>query len=176
MKNSNVLPGMACSSIEIFVVENVVKAIHAGKVKDFSELPGGVVELLKEEINKDENVKLALHQMQPLSDWKRLEQFAKCRFGGLDYNADIKNGELQDGEFWDCPNRGTCIHEGILCKLPIVNNHRLEQIEVKLLQLTATDMTNDVIAEELNIPLGTLHKIKKYFTKFFEFKLSKKLL
>lgn len=157
---TNVLPGMMCSSVEFFVVENVVKAINHGKVLDFNDIPIGIVELLREEINKDENVKLSLFEMQPDSEWKRLEQFVKCRLGGLDFQGDIKEGNMQDGEFVDCPLRGTCPHEGVVCKLPVVNQYRLNSEDVKLMQLSSTEKTNEVIIEEMQIPAGTFHKHK----------------
>jgi hypothetical protein len=160
MKQSNVLPGMFGSSIEFFVVENIVKTMMSGKVIDFTEIPAGIIELLREEINKDENVKLALYEMQPESDWKRLEQFVKCRFGGLDFRSDLQEGQFQDGEYWDCPVRSTCKHAGTVCKLPMVNGHRLTYEDIKLMQLSSTEMTNEVIAEELHMPMGSYHKAK----------------
>jgi hypothetical protein len=161
MTNSNILPGMVNRSIEVFVVENETKAIHNGKVIDFSELPLGIVELLKEEIKKDTAVELALHDWHPFSEWKRVEQFATCRLGGLDHSDDITPcGKIQDGEYWNCPNRGKCQYEGTLCKLPVINNHRLNKEEIKLMQYSTTEMTNEVIAEEMNMALGSFHKAK----------------
>ena len=159
-QNSNILPGMVCNSVEFFVVENVVKAILSGKIIDFTEIPIGIAELLREEINKDENVKLALFDMHPDSEWKRLEQFVKCRLGGLDFQGDIKDGKIQDGEFWDCPLRGTCPHEGVVCKLPVIDGYRLNSEDIKLMQLSSTEKTNEVIIEEMQIPAGTFHKRK----------------
>ena len=155
------VPGLLCSGIEFFVVENEVKFIHAGKMKTFSELSYPIVELLKEEIAKDQNVIDSLLELQPNSEMKQVEQFVKCRLGGLDFKADIIENVIQEGEYWDCPNRGKCKHEGTLCKLPVFNNYRLEPVDVKLMQLSATEMTNEVIAEEMHMPLGTLHKLKK---------------
>ena len=161
MTNSNILPGMISNSLEIFVVENISKAIHKGKVIDLTELPLGIIELLKEAIKSDKQLELALHDMHPNSEWKRIEQFATCRFGGLDHNDDFSpEGKLQDGEYWQCPKRGTCLHEGVICKLPVVNNHRLTKDDIKLMQFSSTEMTNEVIAEEMNMPLGTFHKAK----------------
>ena len=160
-QNSNILPGMVNNSLEVFVVENVTKAIHKGKVIDFTELPLGIIELLKEAIKNDKQVALALHDWHPFSQWKRIEQYASCRLGGLDYNDDITaDGKFQDGEYWPCPKRGTCQYEGIICKLPIVNDHRLSPEDVKLMQLSTTEKTNEVIAEELDMPLGSFHKAK----------------
>lgn len=161
MNTVKVYPGMMCDAVEFFQHGNQLKAIQNGKVKSFSELSFATIQILKEEINKDKEVKLALHDFHPTSEMKRIEQFALCRFGGLDFSGDIKNGELQDGEFWQCPNHGNCPHEGLLCKLPKVNDERLTKQEVQLMQLTSTDKTNEVIAEELGVPLGTFHQIKQ---------------
>ncbi|QRE14648.1 helix-turn-helix transcriptional regulator [Flavobacterium psychrophilum] len=161
MTHTNLYPGMICTSTEFFIHKDELKVMSNGEIKNFIELPFATIELLREAISSDHNVNLALHDLQPTSKMKRIKQFARCRFGGLDFEGDIKNGELQDGEFWPCPNHGNCKHEGILCKLPKVNGQRLSKKEVRFLQLSATDYTNDVIAEKMNMPLGTLHQLKK---------------
>lgn len=159
--NSNILPGMMSKELEIFVVENAVKAIHNGKVIDFTEFPLGIIEQLKEKIKSDKQVELALHDWHPNSQWKRLEQYVSCHFGGLDYQADIlPTGEMQDGEYWACPNRGKCQYEGVICKLPMINGQRFTNEDVKLMQLSTTEMTNEVIAEEMGMALGSFHKAK----------------
>ena len=159
MKNK-IYPGMTCASYEFFIVENEVKFMTSGMVKNFSQITYPVVEVLKAEINKDQAVLEALIQLHPHSELKQLEQFVSCRFGGLDFNADITDHTVQDGEYCECPLRGTCPHEGVLCKMPVVNGYRLEPIDVKLLRLTSTDKTNEVIGDVLDLPMGSLHKLK----------------
>ena len=155
-------PGMTDCSTEFFLFEKELKVIQNGNVKSFTELPFNTIQILSEAIDADLTTKLALHDMHPISQTKRLEQFAICRFGGLDFQGDINNGELQDGEYWPCSKHGNCDHEGVLCKLPCVNGNRLTKKEVHLMQLTSTDKTNDVIAEEMNLCFGTFHQIKKF--------------
>lgn len=155
-------PGLADSSIEFFIDNNQTKVIQNSKVLPFTEVSFSIIQLLDEEIEKDLLVKIHLMDMHPTSKIKRTEQFVHCRFGGLDYQGDIKDGKLQDGEYWECPKRGNCPSEGILCKLPSYNNKVLTNQDVKLLQLTATNKTNEVIADELSLPLGSFHKAKKY--------------
>jgi hypothetical protein len=55
-------------------------------------------------------------------------------FYGLDFQGDIKNGELQDGEYWQCPNHGIAPHEGILCKLP---TYTIKDLLSKMFTITA---------------------------------------
>jgi DNA-binding CsgD family transcriptional regulator len=161
MNALKLLPGMACNSVEFFVHHSEMKAIQHGKVIDFTELPFATIEIMQEEIKKNKEVNLALHDMQPYSSIKRVEQFAKCRFGGLDFQGDIKNNQLQDGEYWPCPMHGNCPHEGVLCKLPLYNGIRLTKQDVQLLKLLVSNKTNDVVADEMRIPLGTFHQAKK---------------
>lgn len=159
--SNRVYPGMVDSSIEFFLTDDNLHVIQNNKVLPFCELSLDTIKLLQNEINKDANVKLALQEMCPSSSMQRLEQFVRCRFGGLDFEADIQKGKLQDGEFWECPNRGNCPHEGTLCKLPSYNNMRLTKKDVELIQLTSTDKINEVIAEEMHLPMGSFHKAKK---------------
>lgn len=161
LKSNSMYPGMLCSSTEFFVSDGAVKIIQNSKVLPFCEISSATMQILDEAINSDLAVKLELFDMHPNSKMRRIEQFAKCRFGGLDFQGDLKDGVLQDGEYWECPNHGNCKSEGILCKLPTYNHQRLEKQEVKLLQFMASNMTNDVIADELSMPLGSFHKLKK---------------
>ncbi|WP_278035866.1 helix-turn-helix transcriptional regulator [Flavobacterium nitratireducens] len=159
--SNTIFPGMMDSATEFFISNDEVKIIQNSKVLPFCEISLATMQIIEEAINNDKAAKLELFDMHPTSKMKRIEQFAKCRFGGLDFQGDIKDGVLQDGEYWECPLHGQCKSEGILCKLPTFNGERLEKQEVKLLQLTATNMTNEVIAEELGMALGTFHKLKK---------------
>lgn len=154
-------PGLKDSSIEFFADAEETKVILNSRVLPFSEVPFSVIQLLDEEIEKDPLVKIHLLEIHPTSKIKRTEKFTRCRLGGLDFKGDIKDGKIQEGEYWECPERGNCKSEGILCKLPSYNGKQLEAKEIKLLQLTATNKTNEVIADELNLPLGSFHKLKK---------------
>lgn len=157
-------PGMISHEIEMFVVENELKVMQGGKISSFAELSYATFQLLREAIENDKNVQTHLKQMHPTSEYRRIEQFAKCRFGGLDFTGDICNetGTVQDGEYWECPLRGNCLSEGVLCKMPKVGEERLTSVEIKLIQLSTTDKTNEVIAEEMDLPMGTFHKNKKH--------------
>jgi DNA-binding CsgD family transcriptional regulator len=161
MNKLKTLPGMTDLSVEFFSEGGQMKMIKNAQVLPFTEISFMEMEILKNEIQNDQHVISALKEMQPDSEIKRIEQFVLCRFGGLDHTGDIVDGVLQDGEYWPCPFHGTCKHEGTLCKLPMANGQRLVKEEIDILQLTATDKTNEVIAEELGFCLGTYHKIKR---------------
>lgn len=153
--------GMNCSGIELFAVESEMKFIADKKVQSILNLPYGIRQLTQEEINKDEAVKHALQEMHPNSVFDQQNQFLQCRYGGLDFSADIKNNQFQEGDYWDCPKRATCAFNGIICKAPTYKGQKLSPIDIKLMKLLSTNATNEVIADALNLALGTFHKLKK---------------
>lgn len=151
-------PGMGDSSIEFFVTQNETKFIQHGRILPFTNLPFATLKVLEQVIQDNIEINLELHDMHPTSKLKRIEQFARCRFGGLDFVGDIKDGQLQDGEYHQCPKHGNCASEGILCKLPTYNGHKLSSQDIRLMQLLSSAKTNDLIADELNLPMGSFHK------------------
>lgn len=157
----NLYPGLLCDNVELFNDGTGLKAISGGKVTNFSELPFLIVQTIREAIEANPEVKAHLLRMHPDSEMKRIEQFAICNFSGLDYTPDIAGGVLQEGEYWECPKRGICPAEGKLCKQLQYNGQTLSAVEIKMIKMLSTDMTNDVMAEELSLPLGTFHLIKK---------------
>ena len=154
-------PGMGDSSIEFFISDKETKIIQNGKTLPFSDVPFATIKMLDEAIHADININLELHDMHPTSKLKRIEQFARCRFGGLDFVGDIIDGKLQEGEYHECPNRGNCKSEGILCKLPSYNEQKLSSQDILLMQLLSTSKTIDLIIYEMNICAGTFHKVHR---------------
>lgn len=159
---TKILPGMVDDAVEFFKDdEGKVKYIHQGKVNCVSELPYWLTKIITEHIELNPEINNHLLNFHPDSEIKRLHQFINCRFGGIDFRGDIVDGKLQESEYIHCPLRGNCKSEGVLCKMPVVNGHTLTPTEVKIIQMSTTDMTNDVIAEECSLPLGSFHKIKQ---------------
>lgn len=154
-------PGLVCNNVELFHDGFSLKAISGGSIKSFQELPFLYIQTIREAISKSPEVQEHLLLMHPDSEMKRIEQFAICNFSGLDHTPDIAEGVLQEGEYWDCPKRGLCPAEGILCKQLQYNGKAITSVEIKMIKLLATDMTNESMAEELHLPFGTYHLIKK---------------
>lgn len=159
--NNRPYPGMTCNATEFFIENNELKIIQNFRIIPFCEISFATQDILQEAIANDSEAEKILHALHPTSKFRRLEQFARCRFGGLDFQADIKNGILQEGEYWPCPQRGHCDAENILCKRPSFNNQQLSDQEIKLLQLMATNKKNEVIATDIKVSYGMLHKLKK---------------
>ena len=158
---NRIYPGLLCNSIEFFVTGKRLKIISGGQVKDINDATYCQQQVLKEAIEKQPAVKEMLHSWYPHSKMKRIIQYGSCRFGGLDYQPDYQNSHLQDGEYSFCAARGMCPGEGILCKAPKFRGTELTFQEINLLQLLAGRDTNDVIAEKMEMPFGSLHPFKR---------------
>lgn len=154
-------PGMLDANIEIFKSPLGLKVIHNSSIINFDQISMPLYQRFKDELQKSPEALEILMEWFPDSELKRLEKFAECRFGGLDHEPDITHQATQFGEYWDCPLRGSCKGEGKVC-LPIkYNDELLNAVDIKILRLVATDLTNEVIADKLKLALGSLHKIKK---------------
>jgi DNA-binding CsgD family transcriptional regulator len=156
-----VYPGLLCNSIEFFNDGHNLKILSGGKVKPFDELSFMHIQIISEAIQANPEIEKELKRMHPDSEMKRIEQFAICNFSGLDYVPDIQNYVLQEGEYWDCPKKGCCLGEGIICKPLMYNGNKIIGQEIMLIKLLTTDKTNEVIASELSMPMGTFHFLKK---------------
>ncbi|MFB9055032.1 LuxR family transcriptional regulator [Formosa undariae] len=161
MTTQRIYPGLACSNLEFFNHNNQVKAFNNGAMIDFHDLPYGYHQVLKDALVAEPEANDILKEWHPDSEMKRHENFVKCRFGGLDFTPDIKDMELQEGEYWDCPLRGSCKGEGKVCKSISYKGNPLTNMDIKLLKLLHTSLTNDNLAEEMNMPLGSFHVFKR---------------
>lgn len=156
------LPG---TGTEFFNYENEDFVIENGVTKPFEQMGTYTMQILLREMNTDSAVLNELIILHPDCEMKRLKKFTRCRLGGLDFHPDIQNGELQKGEYWPCPLRGNCRSEGILCRLPHFQGKQLTNQDVTLIQMLTSDRTNEVIADEMELAPGSLHKAKKFLYK-----------
>ncbi|WP_417237237.1 MULTISPECIES: hypothetical protein [Flavobacteriaceae] len=158
---NRIYPGLNCSSVEFFNDKGDVKAFAKGKMLDFEDLPYSYHQTLKAELKKEPQTNKILNQWFPDSELQQLEKFVSCRFGGLDFVPDIQNYQLQKGEYWDCPLRGKCKGEGIVCRNLTYEGKELTANDIKLLKLLGTNYTNEVLAEEMDMCQGTFNLFKK---------------
>ena len=159
--SQKIYPGLICDSVEMFQDGGQLLTITNGTVKPFRELSFYYIQIIREAIQKDQSANYELHRMHPDSEMKRVEQFAICNFSGLDYVPDIQNGVLQEGEYWACPKRGHCPGEGKICKSLKYNGKALSPVEINIIKLLTTDITNEAMASDLLLPFGTFHLVKK---------------
>jgi len=162
---TRIYPGLKCSSVEFFNDNKKVKAFSQGKIQDFYDLPFSILMVLRDALKNEHDADTVLKEWFPGSEMKRLEKFVSCRFGGLDFTPDIQNLTLGKGEYWDCPLRGVCKGEGIVCKPLTYNTETLTTHDIKAIRLLATSITNEALAGELNLPMGTFNLFKKQLYK-----------
>ena len=160
-QNPRIYPGLICNGIEFFLQEGNLKVLSKGRTKDFIDAPYAYHQILEEAIDKEPEVNKLLQKWYPNSKLKRLVQFGSCRFGGLDFQPDVVDFKLQPGEYRECPLRGSCKGEGIICKAPVCKGEAISFEEVKLIKLLVTTDTNENIATKLKLAMGTLHLVKK---------------
>lgn len=158
---TRIYPGLSDSNVEFFISDDKTKAFSQGKIHDFYDLPFSVLMILQDALKQENDTDTILKAWHPESEMKRLEKFVRCRFGGLDFTPDIENLTLGKGEYWDCPLRGVCKGEGVVCKKPVYNNHVLTPKDIAAMRLLATSITNEALAEKLNLPMGTFNLFKK---------------
>lgn len=169
------IPGITGKGIEFYQIKGSIKMLYNGSIKDFIETPPIILDIIKNEINSNPDVKSELERLYPNSEIFQIHKFIKCRFGGLDHTPDILNGKLQASEYWNCPIRKNCVSKGILCKKASYHGIELEWTDLELMKLLTTDKTNEVIAEELKIPFGSLHSKKKRIYEIFKISTKQEL-
>ena len=98
-----ILPGILDQNFEFFnhQQENDVKYFHNGKLSSFTSLPSPIYALIKTTIDQSQKVSTILKKWFPNSEFHQIKKFLSCRFGGVDFKADIENGQLQKGEYWN---------------------------------------------------------------------------
>lgn len=155
MTSTKLYPGMCDDSLEFFYIqeEDRLMAITEGMVVDYEELPSSKTQFLDVLIESESDVK------EILSSWSmtRSEQkrkLAECRFGGLNFTPDFNKGSYTPDSY-DCPIKESCKGFNIVCKPLVHNGYTLNLTDEKAIKLLISSKKNTVIAEELNMPLGS---------------------
>lgn len=145
---------------EIYATPGLEPSCLMGRqVLQFHEFPADLIDKL--EANMQAHPERA-HRITLMGITGRLPmigQWAVCRFGGFDNVPDIVDGQLQAAEYWACPKRGVCPHEGLLCEgLKTATGETLTPREIDVLKLIALGYQDKQIAGELGIARNTVLK------------------
>lgn len=152
---TNIYPGMLDTRIEYFAKDDNVFKIKDGIIHNFDEVSSHP--LLENLISEDSLLRKTLHTMCSGDAKKMQKQLAHCRFGGLNFEADFDENGNPTHDFIDCPLRGNCIGENIVCKAAEINGVALNELQLEILRQCVTDKKNTAIAAELNLPEGTFN-------------------
>lgn len=153
----NTLPGIFDDHCELMAHGDQLYGMHQGKALPFRELPWKLRQLLRIELEDDLDASRALDLWGIDDPDDRLEQFAWCRFGGVDNAADLTADGQLEPDFHQCGARGRCPFEGIIC----VNKHRLTKRERQVLTRVARGELQKNIAADLGISEVTVAKQRK---------------
>jgi DNA-binding CsgD family transcriptional regulator len=88
-----------------------------------------------------------------------VRRFLKCNFGKYDSTLDIDQFGNFHFEEVECPLRGECSHEGVICKPKF--NSKLSEREIEIMQLLYEGCIDESIAEKLSISIETIKTHKR---------------
>ena len=169
MSTTRTYPGMCDDSLEIFFHQETksLKAIYQGKTINYRELPRKATAFLDGIINQEPETADFLQSQFPNNLDAQKEMLAKCRFGGLNFIADVQNDHQIKSDWINCEIRETCKGCGIVCNKLEYKGEELSEIEIKAIQLLSTSMKNEAVIDELHMHLGSFHVFKTNLYKRF---------
>lgn len=148
------------TSTELFADRETQKvyAISNGQTIPFSELPGKMRAQVFAKMLADDKAMIDLNHL-PAKD--ALDKFAFCIYGAADSNPDFcSNGLLQEADNFICSNSCQCLKWQ--SKNITLKGQKLTYREIEIIQLLATDLSDKMIADQLNISVSTLDTHKKH--------------
>lgn len=94
-----------------------------------------------------------------------VRRFCKCNFGKADTTAvDIDNSAICHFEKVDCPLRGECKFEGVICYPQL--NTKISEAEMRVMKLVYEGLSNEQISEQLYLSPNTVkNEIKSVYCK-----------
>lgn len=128
------------------------------KLIPFSDIKDHIINKLKYEFFGDQKIKMGLLLMK-IPTKKHLEQFAICRYGGLDNQPDFE-GDIVNHEWLDCGVRGHCPGEGLVCKSMKTKNGLIAPRLIQYMQLLCLGLTDKEIANHMNVAISTAKTFK----------------
>lgn len=169
MTAARTFPGMVDSAKEYFNHDADVMVIHNGTVKPFEDLEFHPE--LEQIFWNDQSLQEVLQKWFGDDHPKKLKTLARCRFGALNFSPDF-DGENATPDYCQCPHRGNCIGENIVCRPAIINGQEVTVEEITILKEISGNDKNTTIANRLGYCLGTfivkktaLYKKCRFITK-----------
>ena len=157
MTHTRLYPGMLDSSKEYFNSGHDVMMIHHGTVQKFEDVPAHPE--LAQIIAEEKDLNNIMFKWFGDNEFMKQKTLAKCRFGALNFFADINEDEATP-DHSTCPFRGKCGGENIICKPVEINGETVTLEEITILKEVCGDDTNTNIAKKLGYAQGTFN-VKK---------------
>lgn len=101
----------------------------------------------------------------PYYQYLMVRRFCKCNFGRLDSTkADIEQSGKLNFEKVECPLRGECKFEGVICSPKF--NSKLSEAELRVMRLIYNGASKEEVAEQLYLSPNTIkNHIKSVYLK-----------
>jgi DNA-binding CsgD family transcriptional regulator len=148
------------NATELFADRNTKKvyAISNGQTIPFSDLPGKMRAQVFAKMLADGKALIDLKNMEAK---EALDRFAFCIYGAADSNPDFcSNGILKEADNFICGQFCQCLKWN--SKKITIKGQKLTSREIEIIQLLATDLSDKMIADQLNISVSTLYTHKKH--------------
>lgn len=151
-KNPILPAGVVDTNVEFFAHKDRVLAMFKGSIIEVRHLPEFLLQKIQHQLEIDKEATAALNTLGITDNMERIEQFISCRFGAFNMAPDMVNEKFASVEYWDCGLRGSCQHEGKLCKQPV----DLTKKEMEVVKLIANGDQDKEIADKLNMSINTI--------------------
>lgn len=150
---------MVDTRIEYFRDGGQIYKIKNGSVKKFEDVKEH--RELQFIIENEKGLRNILALMCGNNDREMQNKLASCRFGALNFEADFDSSGNASHDFTDCDLRGTCVGENIVCKPLTLNGAEITEKQLDILRGCASNLTNEVLAETVDMPLGSFNVLKQ---------------
>lgn len=108
-------------------------------------------------IKSENKISATLVMLGFTSKKSQIKKFYDCNFSEADGTPDVlPDGTLGQREFVNCPNRGNCSGEGILCIIP----YGMSKREIQVVRLIGNGLLDKEICDQLGIANDTLRNHK----------------
>lgn len=149
---NNTPAGLIDGNLEIFLVDNQVMAIDAGKVLNYMDLPEHKREPFQTELANDEAaLSILINDFGIQTNDDAEEQFVGCRYGSLNSTPDYDGKRLKT-DAPVCDHIADCTGFNIVCKVP----NGLTRREYEIIRLIVNGKQDIEISFEFKIALPTV--------------------
>lgn len=158
----NLPPGLSDRNIELWVEGDVVFVLKDGLKRRLENVDDTTMAIFMEDLQNSVLAQKALYDMNILEPMERLKKYLSCRYGDFNMVPDFTPEGANEGDFYDCGQRGNCKWEGKLCSRMKAPNGILTRREIEIIRLIAEDLPDKQIAEILGIEITTMATHRKH--------------
>jgi len=140
-----------------------LRVIESGIDKAWDEISISTLDVVRLELDNDNEALSAIESFGFTNEAEKLKKFVECRYGDLSHQADIIADKCSDDqEFYPCVNRGSCKHEGKICKAIHGPFGTLSRREVQVTGLVGEGLSDKEIAAKMFLSVLTINSHVKH--------------